>query len=116
MGARFIGADREQPFLLPPAVTDWVPEDHLVWTVLEAVGELDLALFYADYRAWFQESTTERDRDGVKTDAVSRGGHVEWSSDHLLAIDAGDAVVGEAIVDVLAVLEESGRLTWEAGQ
>jgi transposase len=50
MGARFIGADREQPFLLPPAVTDWVPEDHLVWTVLEAVGELDLSLFYADYR------------------------------------------------------------------
>jgi hypothetical protein len=31
-------------------VTDWVPEDHLVWTVLEAVGELELSLFYADYR------------------------------------------------------------------
>jgi transposase len=50
MGARFIGADREQPFLLPPSVTDWVPEEHLVWTVLGAVGELDLSLFYADYR------------------------------------------------------------------
>jgi transposase len=50
MGARFIGADREQPFLLPPSLTDWVPEDHLVWTVLGAVGELDLSLFYADYR------------------------------------------------------------------
>jgi transposase len=50
MGARFIGGDREQVFLMPPLVTDWVPEDHLVWTVLEAVGELDLSLFYADYR------------------------------------------------------------------
>ena len=51
MGARFIGGDRDQVFLMPPSVTDWVPEDHLVWTVLEAVGELDLSAFYADYRA-----------------------------------------------------------------
>src|SRR3954453_23798085 len=50
MGARVIGGDREQVFLLPPSVRDWVPEDHLVWTVLEAVEELDLSAFYADYR------------------------------------------------------------------
>jgi hypothetical protein len=43
MGARLIGGDREQVFLLPPLGTDRVPEDHLVWTVLEAVGELDRA-------------------------------------------------------------------------
>ncbi len=36
---------------MPPSVVDWVPEDHLVWTVLEAVGELDLSAFYAAYRA-----------------------------------------------------------------
>src|SRR5215208_2017036 len=41
MGARFIGMDREQTFLMPPSVRDWVPEGHLVWTVLESVGELD---------------------------------------------------------------------------
>src|SRR4051794_39231906 len=51
MGARFIGLDREQVFLMPPSVRDWVPEGHLLWTVLEAVGELDLSAFYADYRA-----------------------------------------------------------------
>jgi hypothetical protein len=38
MGARFIGGDREQVFLMPPLVTDWVPEDHLVWTVLEVLA------------------------------------------------------------------------------
>jgi hypothetical protein len=32
---------------MPPLVTDWVPQDHLVWTVLEAVGELDVSLVYA---------------------------------------------------------------------
>jgi transposase len=51
MGARFIGGDREQVFLMPPSVRDWVPEGHLVWTVLNAVGELDLSAIYADYRA-----------------------------------------------------------------
>ena len=51
MGARFIGCDREQVFLMPPSVRDWVPEGHLVWTVLEAVGELDLSALYAEYRA-----------------------------------------------------------------
>src|SRR4051812_4546082 len=51
MGARFIGVDREQVFLMPPSVREWVPEGHLVWTVLDAVGELDLSAFYAVYRA-----------------------------------------------------------------
>src|SRR5215218_364730 len=51
MGARFIGCDREQVFLMPPSVRDWVPEGHLVWTVLDAVAELDLSAIYADYRA-----------------------------------------------------------------
>jgi transposase len=51
MGARFIGCDRDQVFLMPPSVRDWVPEGHLVWTVLDAVAELDLSAFYAAYRA-----------------------------------------------------------------
>src|ERR671922_742571 len=51
MAANFIGCDREQGFLLPPSLRDWVPEDHLVWTVLGAVEEIDLSDFYADYRA-----------------------------------------------------------------
>src|SRR3954451_21238167 len=50
MGARFIGCDREQVFLMPPSLRDWVPEGHLVWTVLDAVDELDLSAIYADYR------------------------------------------------------------------
>jgi transposase len=50
MGARFIGCDRDQVFLMPPSVRDWVPEGHLVWTVLDAVAELDLSRVDADYR------------------------------------------------------------------
>jgi hypothetical protein len=50
MGARFIGCDRDQVFLMPPSLRDWVPEGHLVWTVLDAVAELDLSAIYTDYR------------------------------------------------------------------
>jgi transposase len=44
------GVDRDQLFLMPPSVADWLPEDHLAWFVLDVVGELDLAGFYAAYR------------------------------------------------------------------
>ncbi|MCA1680661.1 MAG: transposase [Actinobacteria bacterium] len=50
MPQNFIECDREQAFLLPPSLREWLPEDHLAWFVLEAVEELDLAEFYADYR------------------------------------------------------------------
>ena len=51
MSQNFIGCDREQVFLMPPSLRDWVAEDHLVWTVLEAVQAMDLSGFYAAYRA-----------------------------------------------------------------
>jgi transposase len=37
-------------FLLPPDVRDWLPVDHLVWFVIDAVGGMDLAAFYGAYR------------------------------------------------------------------
>ena len=51
MAPNFIECGREQAFLMPPSLRDWVPEDHLVWTVLGAVEEMDLSDFYSDYRA-----------------------------------------------------------------
>jgi transposase len=50
MAQNFIGCDREQAFLMPPSLREWLPEDHLAWFVIEAIGEMDLAEFYADYR------------------------------------------------------------------
>lgn len=37
--------------LLPLSVREWLPEDHFVWFVLAAVEEMELASFYAAYRA-----------------------------------------------------------------
>ena len=51
MPQNFIESCREQGFLLPPDVRDWLPADHLAWFVIDAVGAMDLAGFYAAYRA-----------------------------------------------------------------
>lgn len=51
MGQRFITADREQVFLMPPSVREWLPADHLAWFVLDAVEQFELDAFYAGYRA-----------------------------------------------------------------
>jgi transposase len=51
MAQNFIDCDREQAFLMPPSLRDWLPEDHLAWFVVDAVGRLDLGAFYAAYRA-----------------------------------------------------------------
>src|ERR1700758_3781896 len=50
MSQNFIDCDREQAFLLPPSLRDWMPAGHLVWTVLAAVEEMDLSAFYRAYR------------------------------------------------------------------
>ena len=36
--------------MLPPSLTDWLPENHLVWTVLGAVEQMDLDRFTDAYR------------------------------------------------------------------
>ena len=50
MSQNFVACDREQELLLPPSLREWLPQDHLAWLVLEAVGELDLSGFYRAYR------------------------------------------------------------------
>ena len=50
MGQNFLACGREQAFLLPPDVRDWLPEGHFAWFVLDAVARMDLSAFYAAYR------------------------------------------------------------------
>ena len=51
MPQNFLACDREQELLLPPSLREWLPEDHLAWFVIDAVAQMDLAAFYAAYRA-----------------------------------------------------------------
>jgi transposase len=42
MATRFVSIDRDTPLLLPPNLRDWVPADHLVHFILDAVDALEL--------------------------------------------------------------------------
>ena len=43
--------DRDQPFLLPPDMREWLPEDHPVWLVITVVADhLDTSAFHARRR------------------------------------------------------------------
>jgi transposase len=50
MAYNFLPCDRNQAYLLPPSLTDWLPQDHLAWFVLDAVEQIDLSEFYTKYR------------------------------------------------------------------
>jgi transposase len=51
MAQNFLACDREQAYLMPPSLRDWLPADELAWCVLDAVAEMDLSAVYAEYRA-----------------------------------------------------------------
>jgi transposase len=51
MGQNFLSCDREQDFLMPPSVREWLPAGHLAWYLLEVVERLDLGAFFGVYRA-----------------------------------------------------------------
>jgi transposase len=50
MAYNFLPCDRNQAYLLPPSLTDWLPQGHLAWFVLDAVDQIDLTDFYKKYR------------------------------------------------------------------
>src|SRR5471030_814031 len=50
MATRYVNIDRETPLLLPPDLRDWVPEDHLVHFVIDAVEQLDVSTARANER------------------------------------------------------------------
>jgi transposase len=48
MAKRYRRVDRDQPFLFPPSMRDWLPDDHPVWLVICAVEDhLDTGVFHA---------------------------------------------------------------------
>lgn len=43
MPARFVNIDHDTPLLLPPDLRDWVPGNHLVHLIMDAVSQLDVS-------------------------------------------------------------------------
>jgi transposase len=49
MPTSFLPYEPNQDFLLPPSVSEWLPENHLAYFVNETIDRLDLEKFYARY-------------------------------------------------------------------
>jgi len=49
MAHHFVSVDRATPFLLPPSLQEWLPEDHLARFVIEVVDQLDLSPLESAY-------------------------------------------------------------------
>ena len=43
--------ERDQSYLVPPSMRDWLSEGHLAWFIVDAVGQMDLREFYGAYRS-----------------------------------------------------------------
>ena len=50
MARRFVNVDRDTALLLPPDLRDWVPADHLVHFILDAVEQVDVSLVRVNER------------------------------------------------------------------
>ena len=50
MAVRLKTLDRETPLLLPPDLRDWVPSNHIVHFVIDAVNQLPPDLFQFNHR------------------------------------------------------------------
>jgi transposase len=49
MPTSFLPYEPKQNFLLPPTLSEWLPENHLAYFVSELIDGLDLQIFYARY-------------------------------------------------------------------
>jgi transposase len=67
--------DRNQEFLLPPSMIDWLPEDHVVWFVIDTVAEMDTSVFH---------QRAARCRDG--RDRRNAAGRASYDPDMLLTL------------------------------
>jgi transposase len=50
MAVRYVSVDHDTPMLLPPDLRDWVPADHIVHFVIDAVALLDLSSAKINHR------------------------------------------------------------------
>lgn len=50
MAYNYTTCNRDQQYLLPPSMKEWLPEGHLVWFLIDAVEAIDLSAFHAAHR------------------------------------------------------------------
>jgi transposase len=52
MANHYIASSRDQAYLLPPDVRDWLAPGHLAYFVVAAIAEMDTSKFHRNYSQW----------------------------------------------------------------
>ena len=50
MACNYTTCNRDQQYLLPPSMKDWLGKDHFAWFLLDAMEQMDLSGFHAAHR------------------------------------------------------------------
>jgi transposase len=51
MAYNFKECNREQIYLMPPSLQEWLPEKDMAWFIIDVVEQMDLSAYYRKYRA-----------------------------------------------------------------
>jgi transposase len=95
MAYNLLEIDREQGYLMPPSLREWLAEEDLAWFILDAVEQMDLAEFYAVYRndGWGAAAYDPAMMVGVLLYAYCQGIRSSRKIDRALERDVGFRVV-----------------------
>src|SRR4030067_2222597 len=87
--------DREQGYLVPPSLREWLAEGDLAWFILDAVDQMDLEEFYVVYRndGWGAAAYDPAMMVGVLLYAYCQGIRSSRKIDRALERDIGFRVV-----------------------
>lgn len=95
MAYNLMRLDREQGYLMPPSLREWLAEGDLAWFILDAVEQMDLDEFYAAYRndGWGAAAYDPAMMVGVLLYAYCQGIRSSRKIDRALERDVGFRVV-----------------------
>ncbi len=51
MGYNIRECNREQIYLMPPGLQEWLPKGDMAWFIIDLVSEIDLTAYYRRYRS-----------------------------------------------------------------
>ncbi|MGH8996678.1 MAG: transposase, partial [Acidimicrobiales bacterium] len=132
MAYTYRAPQRDQAFLLPPTIGDWLPESHLVWFVLDVVAMVDLSGFHARHpndgvgrRAYDPEMmlallfyaysvglrSSRRIEAGVRSDLAFKAICCDIVPDHIAIArfrTEHERAITDAFVDVLRLCARAG--------
>lgn len=95
MAYNLLALDREQGYLMPPSLREWLAEGDMAWFILDAVEQMDLEEFYAVYRndGWGAAAYDPAMMVGVLLYAYCQGIRSSRKIDRALERDVGFRVV-----------------------